>query len=127
MVIPTKCFVRTLLLAGAAILAVPSLRSSAAGAQTAEETVAFMLWGLQHGSKTRRVSETLWATEDQNGDRTTFTITRLTDCLFRVSSEVQRAGKLDVLEFDYVLNFAAVDSYSAWAANGHDHRIIVKI
>ena len=73
------------------------------------------------------MSETLWATEDQNGDRSTFGIVQLTDCLFRVSSEVQRASMLDVLEVDYVLNFAAADSYSAWLANGHDRRIIVKI
>jgi hypothetical protein len=125
--VPTKRFIRSALLAGAAILAVASVRPSPTRAQSAVETVALMLWGLQSGSKTMRMSETLWATEDQNGGNSTFGIVQLTDCQFRVSSEVQRAGMLDRLEFDYVLNFAAVDSYSAWAANGHDHRIIVKI
>jgi len=33
----------------------------------------------------------------------------------------------DVLEFDYVLNFAAVHDYSVWFANGRDQRIIVKV
>jgi hypothetical protein len=125
--LPTKCFVRSALLAATAILAVGSLRSSPTSAQSAVETVAFMLWGVQDGLQTKRLSETIWATEDQKGDRSTFGIVQLTDCRFRVSSKAQRAGMLDTLELDYVLNFAAVDDYSAWLANGHDHRIIVKI
>jgi hypothetical protein len=32
-----------------------------------------------------------------------------------------------MLEFEYVLNFAAVQDFRAWLANGHDRRIIVKI
>jgi hypothetical protein len=127
MALPTKCLVRSALLAATVILAVGSLRPSPTNAQSAVETVAFMLWGLQDGSKTKRLSETLWSKEDQNGDRSTFSIVQLTDCRFRVSTKVQRAGMLDTLELDYVLNFAAVDDYSAWLANGHDDRIIVKI
>ena len=62
-----------------------------------------------------------------NGDRSSFAILRLTDCSFHISSEVQRGDTLDVLEFEYVLDFAAVKDYSAWFANGRDQRIIVKI
>ena len=40
---------------------------------------------------------------------------------------MQRAGEHDVLEFEYLLDFAAVHDYSAWFANGIDRRIIVKI
>ena len=32
-----------------------------------------------------------------------------------------------MLEFEYLLDFAAVHDYSAWFANGIDRRIIVKI
>jgi hypothetical protein len=124
---PTKRFVGSALLGGAAILAVVSLRPSPTRAQSAVETVALMLWGMQGSSKTKRMSETLWATEDQNGDRSTFGIVQLTGCQFRVSREVRRAGMIDTLEFDYVLNFAAVNGYSAWLANGRDRRIIVKV
>jgi hypothetical protein len=114
-------------LAGVGLLGVVSLAPTPANAQSAEETVAFMLWGLQEGSRTRRLSETLWEAENQNGDRSTFSIKRVTNCRFRVSSTVQRAEMLDVLEFEYVLNLAAVNDYSAWLANGRDQRIIVKI
>jgi hypothetical protein len=98
-----------------------------AAPQSAEEMVAFMLWGLEDGATTKRVAENGWAAEGHNGDRIIFGILRLTDCRFRVSSQLQRAGAHDVLEFDYVLDFAAVHSYSAWFANGRDQRIIVKI
>jgi hypothetical protein len=122
-----KCFAAAGLLAGSALLSAVSLSRMPAAAQSAEETVAFMLWGLQNGSKIKRASFVLWEIEHETGDRCTLGIVRVTDCQFRVSRNVQRAGTLDVLEFDYVLNFAAVDSYSAWRANRHDDRIIVKV
>ena len=122
-----KCFAHSGLLAGLALLGVVSLAPLPAAAQSAEETVAFMLWGLQDGSEIERASRTLWEIERENGDRSTLGIVRVTDCRFHVSSKVQRAGMLDVLEFDYVLNFAAVNGYSAWLANGRDRRIIVKV
>jgi hypothetical protein len=122
-----KCVAPSGLLVGVALLGVVFLAPTPASAQSAEETVAFMLWGLQEGSRTKRLSETLWEAESQNGDRSTFSIKRVTDCRFRVSSTVQRAGMPDALEFDYVLDFAAVNDYGAWLANGRDHRIIVKI
>jgi hypothetical protein len=121
-----KCFACSALLAHTAI-GVVSLAPIPASAQSAEESVAFMLWGLEEGGKTKRLSENRWETEGHNGDRSRFGIERLADCLFRVSSHVQRASMPDVLELDYVLNFAAVHDYSAWFANGRDQRIIVKI
>jgi hypothetical protein len=66
MALPTKCLVRSALLAATVILAVGSLGPSPTNAQSAVETVAFMLWGLQDGLKTKRLPETLWSTEDQN-------------------------------------------------------------
>jgi hypothetical protein len=113
------------LLAAAAILVGASIAPAAA--QSTEETVAVMLWGLEEGAKTKREGENAWEAEDTDGERSYLSILRLTDCRFRVAKEVQRAGASDVLEFDYVLDFAAVDDYSAWLANGHDQRIIVKI
>ena len=123
----TKLFARPLLFAVAAILCGVSFADLPVRAQSAEETVAFMLWGLEEGGKTKRVTDNVWEAEDPNGDRSSFAILRLTDCRFRISSNVQRGGTLDVLEFDYVLDFAAVKNYSAWFANGRDERIIVKI
>ena len=96
-------------------------------AQSAEETVAFMLWGLEEGAKAKRVADNLWEAEGHNGDRSIVGIQRLTDCRFRVSSQVQRVSALDVLELDYILDFAAVRDYRAWFANASDQRIIVKI
>jgi hypothetical protein len=96
-------------------------------AQSAVDTVAFILWGLEEGAKTMHVSEGRWETEDHNGDRFSVNIVRVTDCLFRISSQVRRASMADVLEFDYFLNFALVHDYSAWSANDIDRRIIVKI
>ena len=120
-------FGRPALLAAAALLGGVSIAPIPAAAQSAEETVAFMLWGLDEGAKTKSVANNLWEAEGHNGDRSSFGILRLTDCRFRVSSQVQRAGTLEVLEFDYVLDFAAVHDYSAWFANGSDQRIIVKV
>lgn len=111
----------------AALLGVASATPIRAAPPSAEELVALMLWGLEEGAKTKRVSESGWEAEGHDGDRSSFGITRLTDCLFRVSGHVRRAGMHDVLEFDYVLNFAAVHDYSAWLANGRDRRIIVKV
>ena len=115
-------FARTALLIGAV-----SLAPIPASAQSAEETLAVMLWGLQEGAKTKGVSENLWEVDDDDGARSSFRIRRLTDCRFGVSSQVHRTDRSGVLEFDYVLNFAAVHGYSAWFANGRDGRIIVKI
>jgi hypothetical protein len=98
-----------------------------AAAQSAEETIAIMLWGLEEGAKTIRVGKNAWETEDADGGRSSLAILRLTDCRFRIANEVQRGGTSDVLEFDYVLDFAAVNDYSAWFANGRDQRVIVKI
>jgi hypothetical protein len=94
---------------------------------SAVDTVAFMLWGLEEGAKTKHVSEGVWETEDHNGNRFSVNIVRVTDCLFRISSQAQRVSMADVLEFDYVLNFALVHDYSAWSANDIDRKIIVKI
>jgi hypothetical protein len=114
-----------------ALLAVAAILGGApiapAAAQSAEEAVAIMLWGLEEGAKTKRVGKSAWETEDADGDRSSLSIQRLTDCRFRVASEVQRGSTSDVLEFDYVLDFAAVNDYSAWFANGRDQRIIVKL
>jgi hypothetical protein len=96
-------------------------------AQSAADTVAFILWGVEEGAKTKHVSEGVWETEDHNGNRFSVNIVRVTDCLFRISSQVQRVSMAFALEFDYVLNFALVDDYSAWSANDIDRRIIVKI
>lgn len=104
--------------------ALPFLAPIPASAQSAEETLAVMLWGLQEGARTKRVSEHLWEVGDDDGARSSVRIRRLTDCQFGVSSQVHRADRSDVLEFDYVLNFAAVHGYSAWFANGRDGRII---
>ena len=123
----TKRFARPLLFAVAAVLCGVSLARMPVRAQSAEETVAFMVWGLEEGAKTKRVTENVWEAEDPNGNRSGFAILRLTDCRFHISSEVQRGGTLDVLEFEYVLDFATVKDYSAWFANGRDQRIIVKI
>jgi hypothetical protein len=116
-----------LLVTAGAILGAAFGTSIPATSPSAEETVALMLWGLGRAPNTNGASESLWEVEDQGGDRTTFGIVRVKDCLFRVSGKMQRTGMPDTLQFDYVLNFAAVDSYSSWAANGHDHRIIVKL
>jgi hypothetical protein len=113
------------LLAAAAILVGAPIAPAAA--QSAEETVAVMLWGLEEGEKTKRVAKNAWEAEDTDGERSYLSILRLTDCRFRIANEVQRAGASDVLEFDYILDFAAVNDYSVWLANGHDQRIIVKI
>lgn len=115
------------LFAGAAILGSASLVPVRASAQSAEETVAFMLWGLEEGASTKRLSENRWETQAHNSDRSIISIQRLTDCVFRISYQTQRAGMPNVLEFDYILNFAAVYGYHAWFANGRDQRIIVKI
>lgn len=126
----TTCIKRCVLpalLAAAAILGGVSIAPIAAGEQSAEETIAFMLWGLEEGANAKRVEKNLWEAQDLNGDRSSFSVLRLTDCRFRVSSEVQRTGTLDVLASDYVLDFTAVNDYRAWLANGHDERIIVKI
>jgi hypothetical protein len=120
-------FARPALLAAAAILGAVCLAPMPAAAQSAEETVAFMLWGLEQGAQTKRVADNQWEAEDHNGDRSSVGIQRLTDCRFRVSGQVRRAGAVDVLELDYILDFASVHDYSAWFANGRDQRIIVKI
>jgi hypothetical protein len=120
-------FAHPALLATAAILGAACLAPMPAAAQSAEETVAFMLWGLEQGAQTKRVADNQWEAEDHNGDRSSVGIQRLTDCRFRVSGQVRRAGALDVLELDYILDFASVHDYSAWFANGRDQRIIVKI
>ena len=122
-----KRFARPALLAAAAILGGALSAPIPAVAQSAEETIAIMLWGLEEGAKTKRVARNLWEAEDPNGNRSSFSILRLTDCRFRVTHQVHRTGTLDVLEFDNVLDFAAVNDYSAWFANGRDQRIIVKI
>lgn len=119
-------FARPALLA-AAIVGVVSAAPILASPQSAEETVAIMLWGLEEDAKTKRLANDLWEAKGHNGDRSSFRVLRLSDCRFRVSSQVRRAGTLDVLEFDYLLDFAAVHDYSAWLANGWDRRIIVKI
>jgi hypothetical protein len=123
----SKLLERPALLAAAAILGGASVSPVPAAAQSAERTVALMLWGLEEDSKTKLVAENLWEAEGYNGDRSRFHIVRLTGCRFHVSSQMQRAGMLDVLEADYVLDFGAVHDYSAWFANGSDQRIIVKI
>jgi hypothetical protein len=123
----SKLFERRALVAAAAILGGASVSPIPAAAQSAERTVAFMLWGLEEDPKIQRVAENLWEAEGYDGDRSRFHILRLTDCRFHVSSQVQRAGMLDVLEVDYVLDFGAVHEYSAWFANDSDQRIIVKI
>jgi hypothetical protein len=115
---------RALLAAAAILVGAPTARPAA---QSAEETVAVMLWGLEEGAKSKREGENAWEAEDADGERSHLSILRLTDCRFRVANEVQRAGTSDVLESDYVLDFAAVNDYSAWLANGRDQRIIVKI
>ena len=122
-----ECLTRLRRLAGVAIVGAAFLAPMPASAQSAEETVAFMLWGLEEDGRTKRLSENLWEAEGHGGDQSSFRIQRLTDCLFRVSSQVRHAGVPDVLEFDYVLDFAAVKDYSAWFANGRDRRIIVKM
>ena len=121
-----KRFAHSALLAGA-IFGSASLMPAPASAQFAEETVAFMLWGLEQGASTKRLSQNRWETQEHDGGRSSFCIQRLTDCVFRVSYRAQRASVPDVMEFDYVLNFAAVHDYRAWFANGRDQRIIVKI
>jgi hypothetical protein len=83
--------------------------------------------GLEEGAKTKREGENAWEAEDTDGERSHLSILRLTDCRFRVANEVQRAGTSDVLEFDYVLDFDAVNDYSAWTVNDRDQRIIVKV
>jgi hypothetical protein len=123
----SKRFERPALVAAAAILGGASVSPMPAAAQSAERTVALMLWGLEEDPRTKRVAENLWEAEGYNGDRSRFHILRLTDCRFHVSSQVQRAGMLDVLEVDYVLDFGAVHDYSAWFANGRDQRIIIKV
>ena len=122
-----KRFAYPALLATAAILGVVSAAPILASQESAEETVAIMLWGLKEDAKTKRLAEHLWEAKSHNGDRSSFRILRLSDCRFRVSSQVRQAGTLHVLELDYVLDFAAVHDYSAWFANGKDQRIIVKI
>ena len=123
----TERFVHSALLAGAAILGTASLGPIPASAQSAEETVAFMLWGLEEGASTKRLSRNRWQTQEHDGGRSSFSIQRLTSCVFRVSYQAQRAGVPDAMEFEYVLNFAAVHDFRAWLANGRDQRIIVKI
>lgn len=123
----SKLVERLAVLVGAAILGGASPAPIPAEVQFAERTVAFMLWGLEEDAKTKRLAENLWETEGHDGERSRFHILRLTDCRFHVSSQVQRASMLNVLEFDYVLDFGAVHDYSAWFANGSDPRIIVKI
>src|SRR5262245_39387815 len=113
------------LVAAAAILCGDAIVPAAA--QSAEETIAIMLWGLEEGANTKRVGKSAWETEDADGDRSSLSIRRLSDCRFRIANEVQRSGSFDVLEFDHVLDFAAVNDYSAWFANGRDQRIVVKI
>lgn len=120
-----KRFALPTLLAAAAILGGVSL--APAGAQTVEETVAFMLWGLEEGPRTKQVDNNRWEVDGHNGDKSIYRIVPVTDCLFNISSQVQRAGPADLLEFDYVLDFSAALDYSAWFANQSDHRIIVKI
>jgi hypothetical protein len=118
---------RSALLAGAAILGTASLVPAPARTQSAEETVAFMLWGLEAGASTKRLLQNRWQTQEDDGGRSSFSVQRLTDCVFRVSYQARRAGVPDVLEFEHVLNFAAVHDFRAWFANGRDQRIIVKI
>jgi hypothetical protein len=91
------------------------------------DTVAFMLWGLEEDAKTKRMSEGVWETEDHTGNRSSVNIVRITDCLFRISGQVQRISMGHVLDVDSVLDFALVHDYSAWFANDIDRRIIVKI
>lgn len=91
------------------------------------DRVAFMLWGLEQGAKTKRMSEGVWETEERTGDRFSVKIVRITDCLFHISGQVQRISMGHVLNVDSVLNFALVHDYSAWFANDIDRRIIVKI
>jgi hypothetical protein len=120
---------------GAAVLVVLGLLGSGTAtpapvpplALSAADTIAFMLWGLEEGAKTKHVSEGVWETENQNGGRFSVNIVRVADCLFSVSGQMQRASMADVLEFHYVLNFDLVREYNAWPANDIDHRIIVKI
>jgi hypothetical protein len=121
-----KRFAHLALLAGAAIFGTGS-QPVLASVHSAEETVAFMLWGLEEGASTKRLSQNTWETQEHDSGRSRFTVQRLTDCVFRVSYQAQRAGVGDVMEFEYVLNFAAVHDYRAWFANGRDQRIIVKI
>jgi hypothetical protein len=95
--------------------------------QSAVDTVAFMLWGLEERAKAKHGSDGVWETEDHKGDRFTVSVVRVTDCLFRITSQEQRVSAPQPLEFEYILNFALVDDYGVWSANDIDRRIIVKI
>src|SRR5262245_53741755 len=76
------------LLAATAILVGAPIAPAAA--QSAEETVAVMLWGVEEGEATKRVAKHAWETEDTAGERSHLSVVRLTDCRFRIANEVQR-------------------------------------
>src|SRR5262245_9615706 len=88
------------MVAAAAILG--GIPIAPAAAQSPEETIATMLWGLEDGANAKRVAEDAWEAKDAAGNRSYLSIVRLSDCRFRIANEVQRAGTLDVLEFDHV-------------------------
>jgi hypothetical protein len=119
-----KAIPLTLLVVGALLAGFPP-PSTLLAARSAEETVALMIWGLETASRTDRPNT--WRVESPHGDRTAFSVFRLSDCVFSASVERHLPRTAHVLQIDYSFDFALVREYSAWFANGKDQRVITKI
>lgn len=107
------------------LFAVTPAASSPLEAQSAEELLALMIWGLDPASQSERANT--WKVEDHDGERATISVSRLSDCLFSASVERRLARTGHILQIGYSFDFAAVRDYSVWFANDKDQRIITKV
>lgn len=108
------------LLGGASIL--PPAR-----AQAPQQTVAFLIWGLEEGPSIAAVSSTKWIVQEGDGSRSTFDIKQVGACRYDAQIQRQMANSTEVLQFDYAFDLSAVTEYDAWIANQLNPAIIVKI
>ena len=108
------------LLAGASVL--PTAR-----AQSPQQAIAFLMWGLEEGPRVTAVSTTKWIVQEGNGSRSTFDIKQVGACRYDAQIQRQMANSTEVLQFDYAFDLSAVTEYDAWIANQVHPAIIVKI
>ena len=128
-----KPFRLTLILAlGLAITALVALLGGASilpptRAQAPQQTVAFLIWGLQEGPSIMAVSSTKWIVQEGDGSRSKFDIKQVGACRYDAQIQRQMANSTEVLQFDYAFDLSAVTEYDVWIANQLNPAIIIKI
>lgn len=84
---------------------------------SAEQAVAFMLWGLEPEASAGPPGKATWQVLSANGQRRVIRVSRHSQCGFRALVEKQFNSASPTYIAAYAFDFAAVRTYSAWPTN----------